>query len=91
MATPKILPKTLMARSFSDTPGVGPSVFLPTEAQYRANALTPPTSAEEQNAAYDRGPGLVGPNPWDKSPPDGVTILVHDVLGVAAQFGHGCG
>ena len=68
----------------------GPSVSFLTKEDYRANALTEPTSEGEWNAAYDRGPSI-GPNPWDKGPPDGFVNISDDILGVAAQFGHTCG
>ena len=52
--------------------------------------LTEPTSDADKNAAYDRGP-RIGPNPWDKGPPDGTVAINDDILAVAAQFGHTCG
>ena len=66
----------------------GPGPFL-SEAEALAAALTPPTSPSGYHPAFDRG-GLVGPNPWDRSPPNGTINVVDDVLGVAVQFGHRC-
>ena len=68
----------------------GPSVSFLTKEDYRSNALTEPTSDADKNAAYDRGPSI-GPNPWDKGPPDGTIAIDDDILAVAAQFGHTCG
>ena len=53
-------------------------------------ALAPPAGESGYHAGYDRGP-LVGPNPWDRGPPDASINIVDDILGVAAQFGHNCG
>ena len=52
-------------------------------------ALAPPAGESGYHAGYDRGP-LVGPNPWDRGPPDASINIVDDILGVAAQFGHSC-
>jgi len=61
----------------------------PTKQQGLSEALTPPTSPSGYHTDYDRGP-LVGPNPWDRGPPDGAITAGNDVLGVARQFGHSC-
>ena len=67
----------------------GPGPAPPSEEQAVAAALTPPTDDSSYHIAYDRGP-LVGPNAWDKGPPDGTINVVTDILGAAAQFGHNC-
>ena len=54
-----------------------------------AEALSQPSDDTSYHAGYDRGP-LVGPNPWERGPPDGSINIVDDILGVAAQFGHDC-
>ncbi|MCH7580222.1 MAG: hypothetical protein IIB22_08260 [Chloroflexi bacterium] len=54
-----------------------------------AAALIEPTDDTSYHAGYDRGP-IVGANPWDRAPPDGVINIPDDILGVAAQFGHNC-
>ena len=41
------------------------------------------------HTGFDRGPSI-GPNPWDKGPPDGFIVIGDDILSVAAQFGHSC-
>ena len=41
------------------------------------------------HTGFDRG-AVIGPNPWNKAPPDGIITLIHDILGVGAQFGHNC-
>ena len=66
--------------------GAGP-VLSKTDAL--AQALVPPTDTTSYHPAYDRSIN-VGPNPWDLGPPDGVITVVHDILGVAVQFGHNC-
>ena len=52
-------------------------------------ALAPPAGNTGYHASYDRGP-LVGPNNWDKGPPDGSINILDDILGIAGQFGHDC-
>ena len=54
-----------------------------------AAALIEPTDDTSYHAGYDRGP-IVGANPWDRAPADGVINITDDILGVAAQFGHDC-
>ena len=44
---------------------------------------------EDYHPAYDRS-ALIGPNAWDKGPPDGAINILDDILGVAVQFGHSC-
>jgi hypothetical protein len=61
----------------------------PSKQQALTEALTPPTSPTGYHTDYDRGP-LVGPDPWDMGPPDGVITVVVDILGAARQFGHSC-
>ena len=67
--------------------GSGP--LPPAKPQAVLDALTPPVSDSAYHIAYDRGP-LVGPDAWDKGPPDGSINIVDDILGVAGQFGHDC-
>ena len=66
--------------------GVGP---LLSKSDALAQALVPPTDVRSYHPAYDRGP-IVGPNNWDRAPPDGAINMVNDILGVAVQFGHNC-
>ena len=54
-----------------------------------AAALIEPVDDTSYHAGYDRGP-IVGANPWDRAPADGVINITDDILGVAAQFGHDC-
>ncbi|MCH8850612.1 MAG: S8 family serine peptidase [Chloroflexi bacterium] len=78
------------AARFGPSVYFNPSFYSDPEAEYLANALSPPASETEWNAAYDRGP-LIGPNTWDRGPPDGTINIAQDILAVAAQFGHTCG
>ena len=66
-------------------PGPGPV----SKAQALADALTPPVNTNGYHAAFDRG-GIIGANNWDRAPADGTINIPHDILGVAAQFGHNC-
>ena len=54
-----------------------------------SDPLTAPPPAPAYHPAFDRG-SVIGPNPWDKAPADGIINLIDDILGVAAQFGHTC-
>ena len=67
----------------------GREYFRLSKSDALAQALVPPTDATSYHAAFDRGP-IVGPNVWDKGPPDGTINIVHDLLGVALHFGHSC-
>ena len=67
--------------------GAGPGPV--SKAQALADALAPPVAATGYHAAYDRGP-IIGENNWDRAPADGTINVVHDVLGVASQYGHNC-
>ena len=61
----------------------------PTKQEALVEAQTPPTDISSYHPSGDRGPGLVGPNPWNPSPPDG-SITTGDIGAVVAQFGHTC-
>ena len=66
--------------------GPGPKL---SESDALAAALLPPADDTSYHAAFDRGP-LVGANAWDRAPADGGINIIHDLMGVAAQFGHDC-
>jgi hypothetical protein len=61
----------------------------PTKAEALAEALTPPVDTTSYHPIADRGPGLAGPNPWNRTPPDG-SIVGGDIGAIVAQFGHSC-
>jgi alpha-tubulin suppressor-like RCC1 family protein len=54
-----------------------------------SNPLSTPAPAPTYHPAFDRG-AIIGPNSWDRAPPDGVISIVNDILGAAGQFGHNC-
>ena len=66
--------------------GTGPEL---SEEEALIQALIPPTDTSSYHPAFDRGP-IVGANSWERAPPDGSINIVHDMLGVALQFGHTC-
>lgn len=49
----------------------------------------PPPAAPAYHPAFDRG-RQIGPDPWDRAPPDGAINIIDDILGVVRQFGHSC-
>ena len=59
------------------------------KADALAQALVPPTDTFSYHPAFDRS-ALIGPNIWDKGPPDGAINFVDDVFGAISQFGHNC-
>jgi len=61
----------------------------PTRGEALTEALATPASATGYHTAFDRG-AANGPNAWNRAPPDGWISVVHDILGVARQFGHSC-
>ena len=67
----------------------GQSTPLQSKASAFLSALAPPVDSTGYHAAFDRGP-IIGPNHWDREPPDGTINIPADILGVAAQFGHDC-
>ena len=62
---------------------------MQSEENALAAALIAPVSDAGYHAGFDRGP-IVGPNDWDRAPPDGAINIPDDVFGVAVQFGHSC-
>ena len=78
-----------IADIFASALRFGPGPVPPAEEFAVAEALIAPVDENSYHIAYDRGP-LVGPNAWDKGPPDGTINIVDDIAGVAAQFGHSC-
>jgi hypothetical protein len=68
--------------------GRGPTPPAADQARI-ALALTPPAGNTGYHIAFDRGP-QVGPDLWDRGPPDGAITVAHDIIAIAAQFGHSC-